>query len=137
MAGSFGVTSVLSFYKALVEQAPEMQFIVITGRNIKLFANLEKVIEETGMQDNTKLLYFVKMLRIICTSQTLLLQSRADLPLPKALPVRFPWQSTAHFRVRNGTMRNFTQQGCGNYAPKKTGADDIVNLVKDKENLMR
>lgn len=107
MAGSFGVTSVLSFYKALAERAPEMQFIVITGRNIKLFANLEKVIEETGMQDNTKLLYFVKMLRIICTSQTLLLQSRADLPLPKALPVRFPWQSTAHFRVRNGTMRNF------------------------------
>ena len=32
-------------------------------------------------------------------------------------------------------MQNFTQQGCGNYAPKKTGADDIVNLVKDKEKL--
>ena len=46
--GGGKVTSVLSFYKALAERAPEMQFIVITGRNIKLFANLEKVIEETG-----------------------------------------------------------------------------------------
>lgn len=42
MAGSFGVTSVLSFYKALAERAPEMQFIVITGRNIKLLQTLKR-----------------------------------------------------------------------------------------------
>ena len=120
MAGSFGVTSVLSFYKALAERAPEMQFIVITGRNIKLFANLEKVIEETGMQrsnafcgknfilTNGSILSDIPiMYPFLWMPAMSFTQSRADLPLPKALPVRFPWQSTAHFRVRNGTMRNF------------------------------
>ena len=95
MAGSFGVTSVLSFYKALAEQAPEMQFIVITGRNIKLFANLEKVIEETGMQDNTKLLYFVKNVEDYMHVSDLIVTKPGGLTSTESLAKNIPIVHTA------------------------------------------
>ena len=59
MAGSFGVTSVLKFYKSLVLQKKQIQFIVITGRNKHLYTHLKEVMEELNAQDCTKLLYFV------------------------------------------------------------------------------
>ena len=46
MAGSFGVTSVLDFYKQLVNQSKDMQFIVITGNNRKLYEHLEEASAE-------------------------------------------------------------------------------------------
>ena len=55
----FGVTSVLKFYKSLVLQKKQIQFIVITGRNKHLYTHLKEVMEELNAQDCTKLLYFV------------------------------------------------------------------------------
>ena len=107
MAGSFVVTSVLSFYKALAQRASEMQFIVITGRNIKLFANLEKLVEETGMQDNTKLLYFVKNVEDYMHISDLIVTKPGGLTVTESLACSLPMQFTVRFPVRNGTMRNF------------------------------
>ena len=59
MAGSFGVTGVLKFYKKLAEIDGSLQFIVITGKNEKLYEKLKETIEEENAADRTKLLYFV------------------------------------------------------------------------------
>mgnify|MGYP002917748120 FL=1 len=136
MAGSFGVTSVLSFYKALVEQAPEMQFIVITGRNIKLFANLEKVIEETGMQDNTKLLYFVKNVEDYMHISDLIVTKPGGLTVTESLACSLPMAIYSAFPGQERDNAEFLlNKGAAIMLRKKTGADDIINLVKDKEKL--
>lgn len=96
-----------------------MQFIVITGRNIKLFANLEKVIEETGMQDNTKLLYFVKNVEDYMHISDLIVTKPGGLTVTESLACSLPMAIYSAFPVRNGQCGIFTQQGCGNYAPKK------------------
>lgn len=89
-----------------------MQFIVITGRNIKLFANLEKVIEETGMQDNTKLLYFVKNVEdymhisdlIVTKPGGLTVTESLACSLPMAIYSAFPGQErdNAEFLLNKG-----------------------------------
>lgn len=136
MAGSFGVTSVLSFYKALAERAPEMQFIVITGRNIKLFANLEKVIEETGMQDNTKLLYFVKNVEDYMHISDLIVTKPGGLTVTESLACSLPMAIYSAFPGQERDNAEFLlNKGAAIMLRKKTGADDIVNLVKDKEKL--
>ena len=48
MAGSFGVTGVLKFYKKLAEIDENLQLIVITGKNEKLYEKLEEAVEELG-----------------------------------------------------------------------------------------
>lgn len=136
MAGSFGVTSVLSFYKALAQRAPEMQFIVITGRNIKLFANLEKLVDELGMQDNTKLLYFVKNVEDYMHVSDLIVTKPGGLTVTESLACSLPLAIYSAFPGQERDNADFLlRKGAAILLKKKTGADDIINLMKDKEKL--
>ena len=136
MAGSFGVTSVLSFYKALAQRASEMQFIVITGRNIKLFANLEKLVEETGMQDNTKLLYFVKNVEDYMHISDLIVTKPGGLTVTESLACSLPMAIYSAFPGQERDNAEFLlNKGAAIMLQKKTGEDDIVNLVKNTEKL--
>ena len=99
-----------------------MQFIVITGRNIKLFANLEKVIEETGMQDNTKLLYFVKNVEdymhisdlIVTKPGGLTVTESLACSLPMAIYSAFPGQErdNAEFLLNKGAAIDEMKEKC-------------------------
>ena len=113
-----------------------MQFIVITGRNIKLFANLEKVIEETGMQDNTKLLYFVKNVEDYMHVSDLIVTKPGGLTVTESLACSLPMAIYSAFPGQERDNAEFLlNKGAAIMLRKKTGADDIVNLVKDKEKL--
>ena len=108
----------------------------ITGRNIKLFANLEKVIEETGMQDNTKLLYFVKNVEDYMHISDLIVTKPGGLTVTESLACSLPMAIYSAFPGQERDNAEFLlNKGAAIMLRKKTGADDIVNLVKDKEKL--
>ena len=126
----------LSFYKALAQRASEMQFIVITGRNIKLFANLEKLVEEMGMQDNTKLLYFVKNVEDYMHISDLIVTKPGGLTVTESLACSLPMAIYSAFPGQERDNAEFLlNKGAAIMLQKKTGADDIVNLVKNTEKL--
>ena len=88
------------------------------------------------MQDNTKLLYFVKNVEDYMHVSDLIVTSRADLPLPKALTCSLPMAIYSAFPGQERDNAEFLlNKGAAIMLRKKTGADDIVNLVKDKEKL--
>ena len=56
MAGSFGVTNILSIYKDLVRSSFPFQIIIITGRNKRLYRTFKKIIPRSPKA--TKLVFF-------------------------------------------------------------------------------
>lgn len=138
MAGSFGVNTVVDFYKRLAKKGKNLQFIIITGRNIRLFGHLEKLTDELGTQDNTKLLYFVKNVEdymhiadiIVTKPGGLTVTESLACELPLAIYSAFPGQErfNADFLVSNDVAV---------LLDKKHGADQIIELLNDEDKLKR
>ncbi|MEE1218968.1 MAG: glycosyltransferase [Ruminococcus sp.] len=136
MAGSFGVTAVLDFYEALAIQGIGLQFIVITGRNRKLFEHIEELTEELCTQDNTKLLYFVENVEdymhiadvIVTKPGGLTVTESLACHLPLAIYNAFPGQEqyNADFLVNAGAAISLH---------KKNGAKQVIDLLGDTERL--
>jgi processive 1,2-diacylglycerol beta-glucosyltransferase len=136
MAGSFGVTSVLEFYKNLALKSKDMQFIVITGKNQKLYEHLEVLIAELGTQSNTKLLYFVDNVEdymhisdvIVTKPGGLTVTESLACGLPLAIYSAFPGQE-----LDNATY--LTEEKAAILLDKKHGADEIISLLEDKQRV--
>lgn len=136
MAGSFGVTSVLEFYKSLAEKGKNLQFIVITGRNIKLFGHLEKMIDEMGMQDNTKLLYFVKNVQDYMHISDLIVTKPGGLTVTESLACGLPMAIYSAFPGQERDNADFlVKQNAAVLLDKKNGADQIIELLNSPETL--
>ena len=98
MAGSFGVTSVLSFYKAL--------------------------------------LYFVKNVEDYMHISDLIVTKPGGLTVTESLACSLPMAIYSAFPGQERDNAEFLlNKGAAIMLRKKTGADDIINLVKDKEKL--
>ncbi|MGN1202693.1 MAG: glycosyltransferase, partial [Eubacterium sp.] len=136
MAGSFGVTSVLDFYKSLVKTKSNTQYIVITGRNKKLYESLEKTIRELETGDCTKLLYFVDNVEdymhvsdlIVTKPGGLTVTESLACSLPLAIYNAFPGQEldNADFLVKNGAAVKLD---------KSDGAKQVLQLLEDEDRL--
>ena len=113
MAGSFGVTSVLEFYKQLALNSKDIQFIVITGNNQKLYKHLEETSIEIGAENRTKLLFFIDNVEDYMHISDLIVTKPGGLTvtesiacnLPMAIYSAFPGQErdNANFLVKEKT----------------------------------
>ncbi len=136
MAGSFGVTGVLDFYKSLAQKQKNMQFIIITGRNIKLFAHLEKLIDELGTQENTKLLYFVKNVEDYMHISDLIVTKPGGLTVTESLACSLPLAIYSAFPGQERDNATFLlREKAAVMLDKKHGADEIIEILNDREKL--
>ncbi len=136
MAGSFGVTGVLDFYKKLAEKGDNMQFIVITGRNIKLFGHLEKLIDEMGTQDKTKLLYFVNNVEDYMHISDIIVTKPGGLTVTESLACKLPLAIYSAFPGQELDNAEFLiEQNAAVLLDKKNGAEQIIELLNSPETL--
>ncbi len=136
MAGSFGVTGVLDFYKKLAEKGKDLQFIVITGRNIKLFGHLEKLIDEMGTQNNTKLLYFVNNVEDYMHISDIIVTKPGGLTVTESLACNLPLAIYSAFPGQELDNAEFlTKQNAAVLLDKKNGAEQIIELLNSPEKL--
>ena len=138
MAGSFGVTSVLEFYKQLAQKGKNMQFIVITGRNIKLFSHIEKLIDEMGTQDNTRLLYFVKNVEDYMHISDLIVTKPGGLTVTESLACGLPLAIYSAFPGQERDNADFLiKEKAAVLLDKKEGANQIIELLNSPEKLAK
>ncbi len=136
MAGSFGVTSVLEFYKQIAQKGKNMQFIVITGRNIKLFSHIEKLIDEMGTQDNTKLLYFVKNVEDYMHISDLIVTKPGGLTVTESLACGLPLAIYSAFPGQERDNADFLiKEKAAVLLDKNEGANQIMELLNSPEKL--
>ncbi len=136
MAGSFGVTSVLNFYKQLAEKAENMQFIVITGRNKKLYSKLEKLVNEMGMQDRTKLLFFIDNVEDYMHISDIIVTKPGGLTVTESLACNLPLAIYSAFPGQERCNAIFlTEQEVAVLLDKKNGAEQIIELLNSPEKL--
>ncbi len=136
MAGSFGVNGVLKYYKKLAEADPDLQIIVITGKNEKLYEKLEEAIAESGAENRTKLLYFVDNVEDYMHVSSLIVTKPGGLTVAESLACHLPMaiynaypgqeQFNVDFLVSNNAAIS---------VDKKTGAERIVELLHSPERL--
>lgn len=138
MAGSFGVANVLEFYKSLVLKSDNnnMQYIVITGRNGKLYEQLEKLIDELGTQDCTKLLYFVKNVYDYMHVSDLIVTKPGGLTVTESLACHLPLAIYNAFPGQELDNAIFlTNMNAAVLLDKKHGAEEIIELINNKQKL--
>ena len=136
MAGSFGVNGVLKYYKKLAEADPDLQIIVITGKNEKLYEKLEEAIAGSGAENRTKLLYFVDNVEDYMHVSSLIVTKPGGLTVAESLACHLPMaiynaypgqeQFNVDFLVSNNAAIS---------VDKKTGAERIVELLRSPERL--
>lgn len=136
MAGSFGVTSVLEFYKQLAKQSENTQFIVITGKNQKLYSNLEKLSVELGADDRTKLLFFVENVEDYMHISDLIVTKPGGLTVTESLACNLPMAIYSAFPGQERDNADFlTREKAAVMLDKKHGAEQIIELLNSPEKL--
>ena len=88
MAGSFGVTNILSIYRQIVGTGIPLQCVVITGRNEKLYAAFEQEIATGSCM--TKLVYFTNEVENYMHAADLLITKPGGLTVSEALACNIP-----------------------------------------------
>lgn len=138
MAGSFGVNDILEFYQQLADKSTEVQFIIITGRNIKLFGHLEKLIDELNLDDKTKLLYFVKNVEDYMHISDLIVTKPGGLTVTESLACHLPMAIYSAFPGQELDNAEFLiKEEAAILLDKKNGADEILELLNDSEKLKK
>ena len=88
MAGSFGVTNILSIYKDLVRSSFPFQIIIITGRNKRLYRTFKKIIPRSPKA--TKLVFFTDRVADYMHACDLLITKPGGLTTSEALACNIP-----------------------------------------------
>ncbi len=136
MAGSFGVTSVLDFYKQLAVQGKDMQFIVITGNNKKLYEHLEDVSKELGAESRAKLLFFVDNVEDYMHISDVIVTKPGGLTVTESLACRLPLAIYSAFPGQERDNADFlVREKAAIMLDKKNGAQQIIDLLGDTKKL--
>ena len=136
MAGSFGVTGVLKFYKKLAEIDDSLQFIVITGKNEKLYEKLKETVEEENAASRTKLLYFVDNVEDYMHVSDLIVTKPGGLTISESLACHLPMAIYNAYPGQEQYNVNFLlKQKAAISVDKKTGAEEIIKLLQSPERL--
>lgn len=88
MAGSFGVGTVLDVYKNIININLEFQIILITGKNQKLYEELEELTQKS--QKKTKLIYFTKEINKLMQASDVLITKPGGLTVTESLACNIP-----------------------------------------------
>lgn len=136
MAGSFGVTGVLKFYENLAAIDSELQLIVITGKNEKLYEKLQESVEESGAADRTKLLYFVDNVEDYMHISDLIVTKPGGLTISESLACHLPMAIYNAFPGQEEyNVKFLLKQNAAILVDKKTGAEEISKLLHSPERL--
>lgn len=136
MAGSFGVSSVLEFYKDLAEKSKNTQLIVITGKNQKLYAHLEKLMHEIKSEGNTKLMYFVDNVEDYMHISDVIVTKPGGLTVTESLACSLPLAIYNAFPGQEYDNARFLEsQNAAVLLNKHGGADEVIKLLEDKDRL--
>lgn len=135
MAGSFGVTGVLKFYQQLVRSEAEIQMIVITGRNIRLFDHFQRKIEALDAK-NTKLLYFVDNVEDYMHVSDLIVTKPGGLTVTESIACELPMAIYSAFPGQELENAEFlVKQNAAVMIDKDIGAAQIVALLNSPDRL--
>lgn len=88
MAGSFGVTNVISIYEDISRLDLDLQCIVITGRNDKLYHEFERAVNDSNKP--TRLIYFTNEVENYMHASDLLITKPGGLTISEALACSIP-----------------------------------------------
>ena len=136
MAGSFGVTGVLDFYTQLAQSTKDLQIIVITGRNIRLFDHLDRKIQELNTSKNTKLLYFVDNVEDYMHIADLIVTKPGGLTVTESIACHLPMAIYSAFPGQEEDNVTFLlEQNAAVLVDKKNGAQEILDLLHSPEKL--
>ena len=136
MAGSFGVTGVLKFYKKLARIDDSLQFIVITGKNEKLYEKLKETVEEENAASRTKLLFFVNNVEDYMHVSDLIVTKPGGLTISESLACHLPMAIYNAYPGQEQYNVNFLlKQKAAISVDKKTGAEEIIKLLQSPERL--
>ena len=136
MAGSFGVTGVLKFYQELAKIGDDLQLIVITGKNEKLYEKLKESVAESGAADRTKLLFFVDNVEDYMHISDLIVTKPGGLTISEALACHLPMAIYNAYPGQEQYNVNFLlKQKTAILVDKKDGAAEISRLLRNPEKL--
>lgn len=88
MAGSFGVTNIISIYEDLCTLNLDFQVIVITGKNEKLYHEFEDAVQESSKK--TRLVYFTHEVANYMHASDLLITKPGGLTVSESLACDLP-----------------------------------------------
>ncbi len=136
MAGSFGVSNIIKLYRDLAETQVNMQIIVITGRNQKLFEAFEKEIKGNPSIP-TRLFYFTDEVEKYMHAADLLVTKPGGLTVSEALACNLPMAVFDAIPGQEEDNANFlkTHDMCVRIEKDGNFAGEISNLLREKEHL--
>lgn len=136
MAGSFGVTGVLQFYKQLAALSDGLQLIVITGKNERLYEKLREAVKESDASDRTKLLFFVDNVEDYMHISDLIVTKPGGLTITESLACHLPMAIyNAYPGQEQYNVKFLLMQKAAISIDDKTGAQEIHNLLQSPERL--
>ena len=126
----------LSFYEKLASIDSELQLIVITGKNEKLYEKLQESVEESGAADRTKLLFFVDNVEDYMHISDLIVTKPGGLTISESLACHLPMAIYNAYPGQEQYNVNFLlKQKAAILVDKKTGAEEISKLLRSPERL--
>lgn len=138
MAGSFGVTRVMKLYQQVVQAHDDMQIVVITGRNPKLYKGFEEELAaHPAWQANTKLLFFTQEVDQYMKAADLLMTKPGGLTTSEALACNLPLLAFDAIPGQEEDNANFlVSRGMGVRMKRDEDAGAAVGaLMKDPQRL--
>lgn len=130
MAGSFGVNEVLKFYESVATKEPHLQFIVITGKNPRLYHKFERIINS-----NTKLLMYVNNVNEYMHSSDIIITKPGGLTISESLQCRLPIAIYSAFPGQEAENTEFLVSCGAAVVLGKNPGYTISTLLKDKDSL--
>lgn len=136
MAGSFGVANIIKLYRDLESTDVNMQVIVITGRNQKLYDAFEKELAK-GTHLPTRLIYFTDEVEKYMHASDLLVTKPGGLTVSEALACNLPMAVFDAIPGQEEDNANFLKIHDMGVRLQKDGdfAGQISSLIKEKKKL--
>lgn len=136
MAGSFGVSGVLRFYEQLAQANRDLQLIVITGRNEKLYEKFKRHIAELGTEKNTKLLFFVDNVEDYMHVSDLIVTKPGGLTVTESLACGLPMAIYSAYPGQElDNVKFLISQNAAVLVDKELGAEQILGLLQSPRTL--
>jgi processive 1,2-diacylglycerol beta-glucosyltransferase len=135
MAGSFGVTNVFKIYKDIENIDIDIQIIIITGKNKKLYDHFSEIIESSNKK--TKLIYFTDEVSKYMQASDVIITKPGGLTVTESIACNIPMaifdaipgqeEENAEFLVKHNMATKIGDEN--------SCADVIVDLLLDKNKL--
>lgn len=136
MAGSFGVSNIIKLYRELDETGTNMQIIVITGRNQKLYDAFEKELA-AGSHIPTQLIFFTDTVEQYMKASDLLVTKPGGLTVSEALACGLPMAVFDAIPGQEEDNADFlaTHEMCVRLKKHSNFSEEITSLLRETERL--